>query len=219
MSRRRTNRAPWAPVRMTSALLVLGGCTTAVSPPPPAPSLVAPPRVEDENGGDAVGIVGRRSFVRIDDVAADVWLVRRHDRAPTLVGLPALDVLHTTIRHSSDAVRLLVTLASGRPVDGVLDLGLETTDGRWFADFPLAGGAPTRLVAPTGEPVRCPGSGALRRLSDLSVSVPRTCLGSPEWVTVVVLLSAPFDGGTAYENPHNSRPFAEDGTGRLYPPG
>ena len=204
---------------MTSALLVLGGCTTAVSPPPPAPSLVAPPRVEDETGGDSVGIVGRRSFVRIDDVAADVWLVRRHDRAPTLVDLPALDVLRTTVRHSSDAVRLSVTLASEQPMDGVLDLGLETADGRWFADFPLAGGAPTRLVAPTGDPVDCPGSVAVRRLSDLAVTVPRSCLGDPAWVTVLVLLSARVDGGTAYENPHNSRPFAEDGTGRLYPPG
>jgi len=38
-------------------------------------------------------------------------------------------------------------------------------------------------------------------------------------VSARVLVSEPLEGGVAYENPHNSRPFSEFGTGRLYASG
>ena len=47
--------------------------------------------------------------------------------------------------------------------------------------------------------------------------VPRGCLADPAWVTVRVLVSRPTPAGTLFENPHNTRPFSEFGTARLYP--
>ena len=218
MSRRRTPRALWVPARTTS-LLLLAGCTSVTSQPSapsPAPSLVAPPRAEEDAGGDALGIVARPSSTELTDARGDVWLVRRRDRAPRRLDRPGLDLTRTSVRHGTATVRVRAVLAAARPGPGVLDLGVGTAAGRWFADVPLAGGALQRFVSPDGDRVRCPRATSVRRDRVLTVSVPRECLADPAWVTVRVLLSAPAPGGTLYENAHNDRPFAEAGTGRLY---
>jgi hypothetical protein len=51
----------------------------------------------------------------------------------------------------------------------------------------------------------------------VDLTVPRGCLAHPAWVTVRVLVSRPTPAGTLFENPHNTRPFSEFGTERLYP--
>jgi len=139
------------------------------------------------------------------------------------VRLPSLDLRRVDVRHGRAAVTVAMWFAdlqrSARPT---YDLGLRTAQGRFFLDVGGVGGRaarrPLRFVSPSGDAVSCRG---LRVTADLdrhtvSVRVPRLCFGEPAWVSVRVLVSEPLSGGVAYENPHNSRPFSEFGTGRLY---
>ena len=208
--------------------LLAAGCTTGAESDPPAPapapasvSLVPPPQATDEPG-DELGIVMQESRATIEDPVGDVWLLRGTTR-PTRVRLPSLDLRRVDVRHGDIAllVRLWFTVLrrSARPT---YDLGLRTAEGRFFVDVGMVNGRasrrPQRFVSPSGDAVSCAGFQAATDLARhaVSVRVPRRCLGDPAWVSVRVLVSAPLDGGVAYENPHNSRPFSEFGTGRLY---
>ena len=213
--------------RVVAAFLVgllAAGCTAEGDPPAPAPasvSLVPPPQATDEPG-DELGIVSRDTRTTIEDPVGDVWLVRGTAR-PVRVRLPSLDVRRVDVRHGDTAVLVGLRFAdlrrSARPT---YDLGLRTDQGRFFVDVGLVDGRaahrPLRFVSPSGDAVTCPGFRAAAELARhaVSVRVPRQCLGDPAWVSARVLVSEPLEGGVAYENPHNSRPFSEFGTGRLY---
>jgi hypothetical protein len=213
--------------RVVAAVLVgmlAGACTTGPESDPPAPapvSLVPPPRATDEPG-DELGIVTQATRTTIEDPAGDVWLLRGTAR-PVRVRLPSLDLRRVDVRHGVSAVLVRLRFTALRPsARPTYDLGLRTARGRFFADLGLVDGRasrrPQRFVSPSGDAVSCPG---FRTATDLarhavSVRVPRRCLRDPAWVSVRVLVSAPLGGGVAYENPHNSRPFSEFGTGRLY---
>ena len=206
--------------------MLAAACTAGAESDPPAPapasvSLVPPPQATDEPG-DELGIVTRETRTTIEDPAGDVWLLRGTAR-PVRVRLPSLDLRRVDVRHGDRAVlvrlRFTALRRSARPT---YDLGLRTAQGRFFVDVGRVAGRasrrPQRFVSPSGDAVTCP---AFRAATDLarhavSVRVPRRCLGDPAWVSVRVLVSEPLGGGVAYENPHNSRPFSEFGTGRLY---
>jgi hypothetical protein len=215
--------------RAVAAVLVgmlAAACTTGAQSDPPAPapasvSLVPPPQATDEPG-DELGIVTQETRATITDPVGDVWLLRGTAR-PVRVRLPSLDLRRVDVRHGDSTVLVRLRSTALRPsARPTYDLGLRTAQGRFFVDLGLVDGRasrrPQRFVSPSGDAVSCPG---LRAATDLtrhtvSVRVPRRCLGDPAWVSVRVLVSAPLGGGVAYENPHNSRPFSEFGTGRLY---
>jgi len=211
--------------------LLAAGCTTGAESDPPAPapapasvSLVPPPQATDEPG-DELGIVTRDSRTMIRDPAADVWLLRGTAR-PVRVRLPSLDLRRVDVRHLDSAVLVRLRFTALRRSDRPMyDLGLRTAQGRFFVDVGLVEGRaarrPQRFVSPSGDAVSCPGFRAAADLArhTVSVRVPRPCLGDPAWVSARVLVSEPLEGGVAYENPHNSRPFSEFGTGRLYASG
>jgi hypothetical protein len=204
--------------------MVAAACTTGAESGPPAPapvSLVPPPRATDEPG-DELGIVTQETGTTMGDPAGDVWLLRGTAR-PVRVRLPSLDLRRVGVRHGDSAVLVRLRFAALRPsARPTYDLGLRTAQGRFFVDVGLADARasrpPQRFVSPSGDAVSCPGFRAATDLPGraVSVRVPRRCLGDPAWVSVRVLVSQPLDGGVAYENPHNSRPFSEFGTGRLY---
>ena len=164
----------------------------------------------------------RDTRATIVDQAGDVWLLRGTAR-PVRVSLPSLDLRRVDVRHGEAAVLVVLRFAGlGRSARPTYDLGLRTAQGRFFVDVALAGGRasrrPQRFVSPSGDAVTCTGFRAATELArhTVSVRVPRRCLGDPAWVSARVLVSEPFRGGVAYENPHNTRPFSEFGTGRLY---
>ena len=206
--------------------MVAAACTTGAESDPPAPapvSLMPPPRATDEPG-DEVGIVTQETRTTMGDPAGDVWLLRGTAR-PVRVRLPSLDLRRVGVRHGDSAVQVRLRFAALRPsARPTYDVGLRTAQGRFFVDFGLVDArnsrVPQRFVSPSGDAVSCPGFRAATDLREhaVSVRVPRSCLGDPAWVSVRVLVSEPLDGGVAYENPHNSRPFSEFGTGRIYSP-
>ena len=172
--------------------------------------------------GDELGIVTQETRTTIEDPAGDVWLLRGTAR-PVRVRLHSLDLRRVDVRHGASAVLVRLRFADLRPsARPTYDLGLRTGQGRFFVDLGLVDGrasrGPQRFVSPSGDAVSCPGFRAATDLARhaVSVRVPRGCLNDPAWVSVRVLVSEPLHGGIAYENPHNSRPFSEFGTGRLY---
>jgi hypothetical protein len=209
-------------------LVALGSCTTVApsarpTPPPPAPSLQPAPGADDTLV-DELGITVRPTRTGLHDPRGDVRLVATDPPATTTVRHASIDLVGLGVVHERDAVRVRLRFADLRPVGRpTVDLGLTTPRGRWFldltADGPRVPRRPSRFVGPDGTARGC--SGFARSVDPardrVDLTVPRSCLADPAWVTVRVLVSRPTPAGTLFENPHNTRPFSEFGTERLYP--
>jgi hypothetical protein len=214
-------------------LLALGSCTTAGGrPSAPRPTLTSPtPSLQRAPGAgetlvDELGIPVRPTRTSARDPRGDVRLVTADPPATTVVRGASIDLVGLRVAHGRDAVHVRLLFADLRPEGRpTVDLGLTTPRGRWFLDLTLDGlqapRRPTRFVGPDGAGRSCPAFArsvdAARDLVDLTV--PRGCLADPDWVTVRVLVSRRTARGTLFENPHNTRPFSEFGTRRLYPGG
>ena len=210
-------------------LVALGSCTTA-SPSAPRPSLSPPtPSLQRAPGAeetlvDELGIAVRPARAELRDPRGDVRLVATDPPATTVVRRASIDLVGLRAVHGRDAVHVRLRFADLRPVGRpTVDLGLTTPRGRWFLDLTTDGArvprGPSRFVGPDGAGRSCPG---FARTVDtardrVDLSVPRSCLADPAWVTVRVLVSRPTAAGTLLENPHNTRPFSEFGTERLFP--
>lgn len=220
------------PVRLAllAVLLAALGACTNTGPSAPRPTLTLPtPTLQrapgaDETLVDELGIAVRPARTSLRDPRGDVRLVTTDPPATTVVRDASIDVTGLRVVHGRDAVRVTLRFADLRPVGRpTVDLGLTTPRGRWFLDLTTDGARvprrPSRFVGPDGAGRGCPG---FSRSVDLArdvvdLTVPRGCLADPAWVTVRVLVSRPTPAGTLFENPHNTRPFSEFGTARLYP--
>ena len=222
-------RAPVRLALLAVLLAALGACTNT-GPSAPRPTLTLPtPTLQrapgaDETLVDELGIAVRPARTSLRDPRGDVRLVTTDPPATTVVRDASIDVTGLRVVHGRDAVRVTLRFADLRPVGRpTVDLGLTTPRGRWFLDLTTDGARvprrPSRFVGPDGAGRGCPG---FSRSVDLArdvvdLTVPRGCLADPAWVTVRVLVSRPTPAGTLFENPHNTRPFSEFGTARLYP--
>jgi hypothetical protein len=153
------------------------------------------------------------------DPRGDVYRVVRTPRSQTRLRVPTLDVTRATVSHLRQRVSIVVSLAEASSLAGTdLDLDLRTPAGRYFLTVALPAG-PSRFVTPTADGLRCRGAGTTvdRAAGAVRITVPRSCLDDPDWVSVRVLLSRTTRTGELVENPHNSRSFSAYGTERLYP--
>jgi hypothetical protein len=209
-------------------LVALGACTTtapsATRPTLTPTSSLQPEPGEDDGPVDELGIAVRPVRTELRDPRGDVRLVATDPPATTTVAGASIDLVGLRVVHGRDAVHVRLRFADLRPLGrSTVDLGLTTPRGRWFLDLTADGSRvprrPSRFVGPDGAGRACPG---FARSVDLArdrveLTVPRGCLADPPWVTVRVLVSRPTPAGTLFENPHNTRPFSEFGTERLYP--
>lgn len=135
----------------------------------------------------AVGVLpAHAESVTVDDQTDDVSDNRwqgssEHD---------TVDIVHTTLDHQPKSVVLRIDVVEmagprGNPLFAEGRLRLPDGSDRWVTlGLDGRGGKTMELEDDDNEPVACDGlKGAFRRDTDRAVmSVPRSCLGDPEWV-------------------------------------
>lgn len=168
------------------------------------------------------------SRVVLRDGTGDVWKVNVRTSAWRKVGeLPAADVTRAVVRHRSDTVVVRVRFVDLRRTGRqTYWTGIETPRDTFYTELVSRRGARagqlTLFDGPAGA--RLPCAQLAHRIdyaADLvAVRVPRSCLGTPRWVTanignILVLGARPHRRHYA-DNPHDDGPYVNQGTRRLY---
>jgi hypothetical protein len=171
------------------------------------------------------------SRVVLRDGTGDVWRVNVRTSAWTHVGdLPPADVRRAVVTHRSGAVVVRSKFENLRRIGRQSYwTGLATPDSSFFAEVVSRPGARAgrhELVdGSTYAEVAC--AGLSHRIDyateTVTLRVPRTCLGSPRWVSanlgnILVVGERPHRRHYA-DNPHNRQPYSNTGTRRIYPAG
>lgn len=162
------------------------------------------------------------------DTRGDVWFWNDSPGGATLVGKkPTVDVIRAVAAHRPRAVTSLIRVVDLRRVGRFQEFETRIqTRTSSFAVWVQAtksnrAGRHVLFSFDTGERVRCPGlthdiDYAANRVT---VAVPRTCIGTPNWVRLRFQNSLAKDGGAYFDNPHNDKAWAGTGsTVRLYHP-
>jgi hypothetical protein len=170
------------------------------------------------------------SRVVLDDPAGDVWAIGEGENAEWVSAgdLPTADVVRAVVRHGRRNVLVRMTFTNLRRVEPQYYTAMIITPRQLRAVFVSAGprrwGGRHQLVNGNFGTVKCP---RLNHSIDydteqISMSIPRSCLGQPNWVRVD-MTNFMFRGNTeadfqeVTDNPHSADP---DGslTRRLYLP-
>jgi len=170
------------------------------------------------------------SRVVLDDPTGDVWAIGAGENAePVSAGdVPTADVVRAVVRHGRHKVLVRMTFTNLRRVEPQGFTAMIVSRRRLGAVFVSAGPRHWKgrhqLVNGNFATVRCPRLGhSIDYASEqVTISVPRGCLGQPDWVRVdmtnfVFRGNAEVDSQEITDNPHSSDP---DGslTRRLYLP-
>lgn len=167
--------------------------------------------------------------VVLPDGKGDVWFWNDSPGGETLVGKKStVDVIRAVAAHRPRVVTSLTRVLDLRRVGRFQEFDTRIlTPTNAFAVWVVArkdnrAGRHVLFSFDTGERVRCPGLahdigyGTNR----VTVSVPRTCIGKPNWVRLSLQNSLGKGDGAFFDNPHNDRAFAgAKRTFRLYHPG
>ncbi len=170
------------------------------------------------------------SRIVLDDPAGDVWAIAEGENAePVSAGdVPTADVIRAVVRHGRHHVVVRLTFTNLRRIEPQHYTAMIITPRRLRAAFVSAGprrwGGRHQLVNGNFGNVKCP------RLShridydteQVTMSIPRGCLGRPSWVRVD-MSNFMFRGETEADfqeitdNPHSAAPDSSL-TRRLYLP-
>jgi hypothetical protein len=170
------------------------------------------------------------SRVVLDDPAGDVWAIGEGENAEWVSAgdVPTADVVRAVVRHGRHNVLVRMTFTNLRRVEPQYYAAMIITPRRLRAVFVSAGprrwGGRHQIVNGNFGNVKCP------RLShridydteQVTMSIPRGCLGQPTWVRVD-MSNVMFRGQTeadfqeTTDNPHSADPDSSL-TQRLYLP-
>lgn len=179
----------------------------------------------------AVSTADARAWrVTLSDGTEDVWRVnpRTDVWRPVAGTVPSVDVVGADLRHARRRVKARVQFADlvrqqGRvSVWAGIDVGPEFRYARVRLTPSNRAGRARLFQEPGVHPMRCAG---LRyrvsyRNDVVRVSVPRSCLGRPDWVRVNVTVESEVRTGRGLrylvDNPHSAEGYDNRGSRRLY---
>jgi hypothetical protein len=171
-----------------------------------AAALVSPLAARAAQGADLP------TSITLEDPVGDVWLLNEETQEPVRVEMAEADVLRATAVHGRKQVRIEMEYADLRrrhPQSYGVDvfmgperhtwIGLEAADGHW--------GGRTRFYSDRDDAQECDGlRGSVDYAADtVALSIPRRCLGRPDWVRLMLYSHLGEDGPGYFDNPHNKR--------------